>query len=125
MKVLVTGASGFVGRHVVSELLKRGHSVTAVGRHQTKARDFSWFNHVRFVEYDIHLPAVNLFEKFDCPEAVIHLAWSGLPNYEALFHFEKNLPADYFFLKALVEAGASHLIIAGTCLEYGMQVWSP
>ena len=121
MKVLVTGASGFVGQHVVSSLLKRGHSVTAVSRNQTKALGFSWFEHVSFVEYDIHLPAVDLFKKFGYPEAIIHLAWSGLPNYEDLFHFEKNLPADYSFLKALVEGGARHLLIAGTCLEYGMQ----
>ena len=121
MKVLVTGASGFVGQHVVSELLRRGHVVTAVGRHETKARDFAWFDRVRFIAYDIHCPINDPFEELGRPEAVIHLAWPGLPNYTSLFHFEENLPADYRFLKALVEGGASHLLIAGTCLEYGMQ----
>ena len=121
MKVLVTGASGFVGQHVVLQLLKRGHVVTAVGRHGAKARGFDWFDRVRFIECDIHCPITDPFEKFGRPEAVIHLAWPGLPNYKSLFHFEKNLPADYRFLKALVEGGASHLLIAGTCLEYGMQ----
>jgi len=32
MKVLVTGASGFIGRYVVSELHERGHEVTAITR---------------------------------------------------------------------------------------------
>ena len=121
MKVLVTGASGFVGQHVVLQLLKRGHVVTAVGRHEAKARGFDWFDRVRFIECDIHCPITDPFEKFGRPEVVIHLAWPGLPNYKSLFHFEKNLPADYRFLKALVEGGANHLLIAGTCLEYGMQ----
>ena len=121
MKVLVTGASGFVGQHVVVELLRRGHVVTAVGRHETKASNFAWFDRVRFIECDIHCPIINPFETFGRPEVVIHLAWPGLPNYTSLFHFEENLPADYRFLKAIVEDGASHLLIAGTCLEYGMQ----
>jgi len=121
MKVLVTGASGFVGQHVVLQLLRRGHVVTAVGRHEAKARGFDWFDRVRFIECDIHCPITDPFEKFGRPEVVIHLAWPGLPNYKSLFHFEKNLPADYRFLKALVEGGANHLLIAGTCLEYGMQ----
>ncbi len=121
MKVLVTGASGFVGQHVVSELLKRGHSVTTIGRDETKMRKFSWFGLVRFIEYDIHSPILDPYKKFGRPEAIIHLAWSGLPNYESLFHFEKNLTADYYFLKALVVGGARHLLVTGTCLEYGMQ----
>jgi dTDP-6-deoxy-L-talose 4-dehydrogenase (NAD+) len=121
MKVLVTGATGFVGHHVIPQLLVRGHTVTAVSRHEARARNFAWFNHVRFIECDIHCPITNPFNQFGQPEAVIHLAWPSLPNYKALFHFEKNLPADYRFLKSLVECGVKHLLVTGTCFEYGMQ----
>lgn len=121
MKVLVTGASGFVGQHVIPHLLERGHIVVAVARDKTKACDFTWFNSVRFIEYDIHHVSDNLIEQFEYPEVAIHLAWPGLPNYESLFHFEENLPASYRFLKALIEGGVSHLLITGTCFEYGMQ----
>jgi dTDP-6-deoxy-L-talose 4-dehydrogenase (NAD+) len=51
----------------------------------------------------------------------VHLAWPGLPNYKDFFHIGKNLPADLAFLQAAVKAGVSHLVVAGTCLEYGMQ----
>jgi dTDP-6-deoxy-L-talose 4-dehydrogenase (NAD+) len=51
----------------------------------------------------------------------MHLAWPGLPNYKALYHFEETLFADYRFLKALVSAGYKHLLVTGTCFEYGMQ----
>lgn len=121
MKVLVTGASGFVGQHVIPNLLERGHVVIAVARHKAKARKFVWFQKVRFIECDIHQPMDNPFEFFGKPEAAIHLAWPNLPNYNELFHFEENLPADYRFLKALVKGGISRLLITGTCFEYGMQ----
>jgi dTDP-6-deoxy-L-talose 4-dehydrogenase (NAD+) len=121
MKVLVTGATGFVGRHVIPRLLEHGHTVTAVARDETKARNFSWFDRVRFVACDIHRPIDKPVELFGNPEAVIHLAWPGLPNYKALVHFEEALPADYRFLKTLVEGGVDRLLVTGTCFEYGMQ----
>jgi nucleoside-diphosphate-sugar epimerase len=121
MKVLVTGATGFIGQHVIPQLLEHGHTVVAVARDERKARRFDWFKRVRFIACDIHHPSANPFEQFGQPAAVIHLAWPGLPNYKALFHFEENLPADYRFLKSLVESGVGHLLVTGTCFEYGMQ----
>jgi nucleoside-diphosphate-sugar epimerase len=121
MKVLVTGATGFIGRHLIPQLLAQGHAVTAVARDENKARKFDWFGKVDFSAFDIHQPIENPFQRFGQPDAVMHLAWSGLPNYNALFHFEENLPADYRFLKSLVEGGASHLLVSGTCFEYGMK----
>ena len=120
-RVLVTGATGFVGRHVVPQLLERGYDVTAVARDEAKARNFAWFGRVHFIACDIHRPIDNPGERFGQPEAVMHLAWPGLPNYKSLFHFEENLAADYRFLKSLVEAGVGHLLVTGTCFEYGMQ----
>ena len=123
MKVLVTGATGFIGRHLVPSLLERGHTVTAVGRDvaRARARNFPWFDQVRFIAFDIHGQDLGAADRFEAQEAVIHLAWSGLPNYQALFHFERNLPADYRFLKTLVERGISQLLVAGSCLEYGLE----
>ena len=121
MKVLVTGASGFVGRHVAAQLLARGHEVIAVGRDAAKARKLPWFEQVRFIACDIHGAIDRPADLFGQPDAVMHLAWPGLPNYDALFHFEKTLPADYRFLQALVQGGIDRLLVTGTCFEYGMQ----
>ena len=121
MKVLVTGATGFVGRHLVAALLERGCEVRAVARNAETAQGMSWINHVEFVAADIHaadLDAVALTEGVD---ALAHLAWPGLPNYRALFHFEHNLMADYRFIKCAVAAGVQQVLVTGTCFEYGMQ----
>ena len=121
MRVLVTGATGFVGRHVVPQLLQRGHTVTAVARDEAKARQFNWFDSIRFAACDIHRSASNQMGSFVAQDAVIHLAWPGLPNYGSAFHVEKNLPGSYRFLKSLVEAGVRQVLVTGTCGEYGLQ----
>jgi nucleoside-diphosphate-sugar epimerase len=119
--VLVTGATGFVGRHVVSRLLRAGHAVTAVARDETKARECSWFGQVNFIAHDICQPVDDVLRFYGQPDALIHLAWRGLPNYDQLFHFEHNLFADYHFLKSLIDGGVRQLLVAGTCAEYGMR----
>jgi len=121
MKVLLTGATGFVGRHVVASLLEHGHTVAAVGRHESKGRQFSWFDRVQFIRCDVHRPIEGVADFFGRPDAVMHLAWPGLPNYDRRAHFDETLPAECRFLKALVEGGVRQLLVTGTCFEYGMQ----
>jgi nucleoside-diphosphate-sugar epimerase len=122
MKVLVTGATGFIGYHVIHELLSRKCEVVATDIDITKANEKDWFSRVSFVEHIIgEEKDENLLAKFHQPDAMIHLAWQGLPNYKSLFHFEEGLPKQYSFLKKLVEDGLKDLTVAGTCFEYGMK----
>jgi nucleoside-diphosphate-sugar epimerase len=121
VKVLVTGATGFVGRHVVTALLAKGHEVTAVARDPAKARAQKWHAQVKFIECDVHRDLARVLSSAPPPEVMVHLAWPGLPNYKDTFHLEENLPADLGLLKQAVAAGVRRLVVAGTCLEYGMQ----
>jgi nucleoside-diphosphate-sugar epimerase len=122
VRVLVTGATGFIGTYVVQQLLNREHEVIAVARDEKKAATLSWYPRVKFVACDIHSNSAELTaEHLGCPDALVHLAWPGLPNYEALFHYEDTLIADYRFVKSLVEQGLKQVLVTGTCLEYGMQ----
>lgn len=120
-KVLVTGATGFVGRHLVAALLAEGVAVRAVARRQAQARTMPWYDQVEFIAADVHDPALQLETLAEGVDAIAHLAWPGLPNYQGLFHFEHNLMADYRFLKRIVEAGVRHVLVTGTCFEYGLQ----
>ncbi|MBK5355253.1 NAD(P)-dependent oxidoreductase [Pseudomonas sp. TH41] len=121
MKVLVTGATGFVGRHLVEALLACGCEVRAVARNAETAANLPWINAVEFVAADIHAVDLDIAALTDGIDALAHLAWPGLPNYQALFHFEHNLMADYRFIKNAVEAGVSQVLVTGTCFEYGLQ----
>jgi dTDP-6-deoxy-L-talose 4-dehydrogenase (NAD+) len=121
VNVLVTGATGFVGRHLVAALLARGCAVRAVARNVETAASMPWINHVEFVATDIHAVDLDIAALTDGIDVLAHLAWPGLPNYRALFHFEHNLMADYRFIKGAVEAGVAQVLVTGTCFEYGMQ----
>lgn len=121
--ILVTGATGFVGQHVVRQLLATGHTVLATGTNRSKAARFDWFDRVTFVPYSLPVAgeSQNLFDFFGRPDALIHLTWQGLPNYKATFHFEQNLFPQYLFLKNLIQNGLNNITVTGTCFEYGMQ----
>ncbi|MGE7991319.1 NAD-dependent epimerase/dehydratase family protein [Pseudomonas sp. NPDC089554] len=121
MNVLVTGATGFVGRHLVGALLARGHRVRAVARRLELAQAMPWFDQVEFVRADIHDPQLAVDALCDGVDALAHLAWPGLPNYQGLFHFERNLMADYGFIQRVVQSGVGRVQVAGTCLEYGLR----
>lgn len=122
MKVLVTGATGFLGNHVINELIKSENcTIIASGRDEKKARQFKWFERVDFIPANLNEIKVNYFDYLKQPDLLIHLSWEGLPNYKDLFHFEHNLFTNYAFLKNMLEHGLKDLAVIGTCFEYGMQ----
>lgn len=122
-KVLVTGATGFIGDYVIQELLKQGHTVIATSLNPEKARESDWFSEVTYIPFDLATAkdTINYFELFGRPEIVIHLAWEGLPNYRSSFHLTVNLPRHLKFLRNLIHHGTKDITITGTCFEYGMQ----
>jgi dTDP-6-deoxy-L-talose 4-dehydrogenase (NAD+) len=122
VKILVTGATGFIGNYVVHGLLKGNHTVIATSANASKAKEKNWFKDVAYIEHDIHRSAGdNLFEKFLRPDIAIHLAWGGLSDFKSQAHISRELPAHLSFLGNLAENGLNSLTVTGTCLEYGMR----
>jgi len=119
MRIAVSGATGFIGRHVVAELLGRGAQVVALCRKVPTEHPLPL--EVAIVSCDLASVGDGVFEQLGRPDALIHLAWDGLPNYKSLHHFDQELPVQYRFLSRLVKEGLSTLVVTGTCFEYGMQ----
>ena len=118
MNIAVTGAAGFVGRHVLAELEKYSVDVVAITR---KPLDLPVHPRRNVVQLDLQDISYDTFGLLGNPDVLIHLAWGGLPNYGSLHHFEKELPEHYRFLNCLIKSGLRCLVVAGTCFEYGMQ----
>ena len=119
VKVAVSGATGFVGRHVVAALERAGAEPTLWLGPRGELPP-AW-QRLRAARIDLCALPGDAFAQLGAPDALIHLAWHGLPNYGSLHHFEREAPAHYAALKALVEQGLGTLVVAGTCFEYGMQ----
>ncbi len=122
MKILVTGATGFIGNHLICELLKnKSNHIIATSRNTNKAKAFDWFSKVEYIEYDLNDNLdVDLYKFFSEPDQLIHLAWDSLFNYKDLSHVEVVLPSHCSFIKNIVVGGLQDIVVTGTCFEYGM-----
>ena len=124
MKVLVVGSTGFIGSHIMDNLLrKKDINIIATTRNIEKAKKFSWFNDkkVNIIEFDISQTNSDVYDRLQRPDIMIHLAWDGLPDYKNINHIEQNLYKNYFFLRDMISGGLKDLTITGTCFEYGLK----
>ncbi len=115
-RIAVTGATGFIGRHVLAELERRDVSPVIIARHPQPHLAH------QVVVFDVRHPPDAAFKQMRCPGTLLHLAWGGLPDYRSPSHLEQELPGHLGYLSALAESGLRNLVVAGTCLEYGMQM---
>ena len=114
--IAVTGATGFLGRHVASAIRSRGMGMVALGR--TPVPQSDW---VRWQNFDLATPNAGVLRSIQHTEALIHLAWEGLPHYRTLRHLDTELPRQRTFIDAALASGVRRLVVSGTCFEYGMQ----
>ena len=108
--VLITGANGFIGSHLVTELLDRGHSVTAVDLDNKNIDSRAVFKNDDLFSVD--------FTKQNLPDAVIHLAWRDGFNHYAFSHID-NMIKHFYFIKSVIDAGVKSVSVMGTAHEIG------
>ncbi len=113
MKILVTGANGYLGNGIVKQLIKEGHYVVA------SCRDKS-----NLIAGEAEIKTGNIFEieqpyeYFGQPDVLLHLAWKNGFVHGALSHLE-DLPKHYIFIKKLAESGIKKIVVMGSMHEVG------
>lgn len=115
MRVLVTGATGFIGRHVVDALLARGHTVRAVHRLDSKP-DFP--AEVELAQVDLASGA-RLREVLSDVDAVIHAAAVMQGPRQA--QYEGTISATQNLFSAMSTAGVSRLVLVSSFAVYSGQ----
>ena len=115
MRVIITGATGFIGSHVVSELVKRKIKTLCLGRHKCVSP------HSDFVKCDLLAQPYcvrDIFEEFK-PTHLIHLAW--VTEHGTYWNSSLNLDwlsASNHLVSQFCQSGGQHVVAAGTCAEY-------
>ncbi len=117
IKIAVTGASGFIGRHLVSSLLAADVDLILITRNRSSLSEFA--ERAEIVELDLAHPPADIFAYLQCPDVLVHLAWGALDDYNSIEHLEQELPLHDAFLRLMVMQGLGSLLVSGTCLEYG------
>ena len=112
MRILVTGANGYLGQGIVKAILDGGNEVIAT--------DFACAN----VDKRANMMPCNLFEiekpfeYFGKPDALLHLAWrDGFVHYSDA-HVD-DLPKHFSFIKSMAESGAKQIAVMGSMHEIG------
>ncbi|MFZ3059425.1 MAG: NAD(P)-dependent oxidoreductase [Candidatus Methanoperedens sp.] len=115
-RVLLTGASGFIGRFAVSELLKNNYEVHAL-YHKSKPVEKK---HVIYHKADLFdfSQQESLIREIK-PTHLLHLAWYAVPGlyWNSLENF-RWVQASLELLKLFRQYDGQRAVLAGTCAEY-------
>jgi nucleoside-diphosphate-sugar epimerase len=122
-QVLLTGASGFIGRQAILPLLKRNFDVHCIYRTKKPDDIFSDEKYVTWHKLDLLNPheLKNMFNSVS-PSHLLHLAWDVTPGsyLESINNFNWLISSQHL-LNAFAESGGTRAVCAGTCFEYDLR----
>ena len=115
MKVLITGANGYIGSHVITSLLNKGIEVIAVDIHSENID-----SRAQYIDFNIfnYNEDENVYVYLGSPDICLHLAWRDGFIHNSQAHL-LDLSEHYRFLTNIVNYGLKHLAIMGTMHEVG------
>ena len=124
MNILVTGSTGFIGKNLVNNLLKKNHNLCLV----SKNKKFKFIKKKKIniisLQCDINFNKKNLKKVINfSPDILVHLAWSGIPDYSKKNSKKNLLKQKKFFKKIFSVTSIKKIIITGSCSEYKNQAY--
>ena len=118
MRLFITGATGFLGSHVLSAALAAGYEVRALRRHEMSSPVVPLTSQPVWCEGDLSTLQSHWFEGVD---AVVHLAAAGVSPKQARWSelVQVNVVGSLQLLEMAKEIGVRRFVVAGTSHEYG------
>lgn len=115
MKLLVTGGTGFIGRHTVERLLSRGHELLVTTTAPERVPNDWKVQTLIFEDANGGLDE-SVVRSFG-PDGLVHLAWAGIPKLDAVWSLRNVAITSRVFATALA-AGVQRICAVGSCREY-------
>lgn len=118
MNILITGATGFIGSNLVIFLLKKKHNLFLINKKKTNTI-ISTKKNVISIKSDINFNERVLKKILNfSPDVLIHLAWSGIPDYTKKNSTKNYLNQKKFFRKIFTIKSIRKILITGSCSEH-------
>jgi nucleoside-diphosphate-sugar epimerase len=115
MKALVTGANGFLGRHVVSALLARKVELRVLVRPAARIEQLGWPDSVEVVRADLR-SSPDLEKAFDGVQVLVHLAAAHDGGEDG--QFRAAVVGTERLLAAMAPTSCKRLLLASSCSVY-------
>lgn len=112
-KILVTGAGGYIGRHVVASLLDKGAHVTACDLNLQGIDP-----RATGISLDIFSGGDDLYNRLGAPDACLHMAWKDGFVHDSDAHME-CLSMHYAFIRDMLRQGLGQIAVMGSMHEVG------
>lgn len=114
MRILVTGANGYIGEGVVARLASTNHTIIATDIMKMSKEQFDNVKYIPANLFELDEP----YSYFEKPEMVIHLAWRDGFKHDSINHINE-LPKHYDFIKKMVDGGVDKVCVMGSMHEVG------
>lgn len=122
-RVVITGATGFIGSSIANEFLNDGYSVTVLTRKDSSiSRLKNIQSKIKFIEYSTLDPKFFDFSKVkEGANIFVHCAWRGVlgSDRNEPFQVTTNVPATINSVELASRLGCQHWIGLGSQAEYG------
>ncbi|MEH7086475.1 NAD-dependent epimerase/dehydratase family protein [Neobacillus drentensis] len=127
-KVIVTGGAGFIGSHIVEELLLNNYSVTVIDNFSTGRQENIDHLPIEVYNHDITHPSVIELIVSLCPDYIIHQAAQvsvAESVKDFLFDEKVNIKGSLHIIKAAIESKVKRFVFASSAAVYGNPVSLP